>query len=685
MYEDFGISFGNNQDSLKLEKRYLQMQASETKLQQIIEGTRQYLIPLFQRAYSWKKSEWQMLWDDLVELCSTDNPRPHFMGSIVTMPTTSVPEGISKYLLIDGQQRLTTVFILLAALRDRAKQSQEEELAAEINNTILVNPFKKGSDHYKLQLTQVDRKAFHQIIDTQSRIDGSGISECYLFFEKKIRQSRWEFEKIKQVICSRLSLVSVVLGIDDDPYLVFESLNAKGRPLTQSDLIRNYFFMKIHTDRQESVYDKYWQPMQHLLGENLTEFIRHYLTKNGVEVKQNEIYFEIKDRINSQDALFYLKDLSIFAEYYARLLNPEREPQESIRTYLHRLNRLEVATIYPFLLNCYDDWMQSKITKEDFITVLQILENFILRRFVCNVQTRGLNRIFALLYSQVSKDTNLASETFVDRLKLALQNRDYPKDPEFKARLMEVKLYGSNRSEKARLILESIESFFNHKEQVSFDELSMEHIMPQTPSKWWQEHLGEDWAVTHELLVHSLGNLTITGYNSELSNADFSTKRTHFKKSHLELNQYFHDKQSWCREDIEARAEYLADIALQIWSYFGDESAPSPQLNSMKGKTPKLLTIFGKKYSVKSWRDILEITLNTIADLEPERFKDIMEQFPRFVGWDEKDFRYTRKLQNGAFIEVNLSAKDIHTFCRKAIETAELSVEEWQVETVENS
>lgn len=659
------------------------MQASETKLQQIIEGTKQYLVPLFQRTYSWKKSEWQVLWDDLVQLYATDNPRPHFMGSIVTIPTTSIPEGVTKYLLIDGQQRLTTVFILLAALRDRAKQSEEEELGEEVNNTILINPYKKGLDKYKLQPTQSDRKAFHEIIDAQSPTNNSEISDCYLFFDKKIRHSSLELSKLKKVICASFSLVSVVLGIDDDPYLVFESLNAKGRPLTQADLIRNYFFMRIHTNEQESVYAKYWQPMQLFLGENLTEFIRHYLTKSGVEVRKNEIYFEIKDRINNQNALNYLKDLCIFARYYAKLLDPERESRENVRKYLHRFKDLEVATIYPFLLNCYDDWSQSKITEENFVTVLQILENFILRRFVCNVQTRGLNKIFALLYSQVSKDTSLASGTFIEQLKLTLQSRGYPKDPEFRARLMEIKLYGSNRSEKGKLILESIESSFNHKEKVSLEGMTIEHIMPQTLSEWWKEHLGEDWAVVHELLIHSLGNLTLTGYNAELSNADFLTKCTHFENSHVELNRYFHNRQAWRRENIEARAEYLADIALQIWNYFGNESASPTQFSSVKGKIPKSLTIFGEEYSVKSWRDVLENTLNKIADLEPGRFKDIMEQFPRFVGWDEKDFRDTRKLQNGAFIEVNLSAKDIHIFCLKAIETAEISSEEWKVSTID--
>ena len=660
------------------------MQASETKLQQIIEGTKQYVVPLFQRPYSWKKSEWQVLWDDLIELCESENPRTHFMGSIVTIPTNSIPEGVSKYLLIDGQQRLTTIFILLCAVRDHAKQIEDEQLAAKIDNTILVNPYEKGLDYYKLQPTQVDRDVFHKLIRSEEQDQNCEILECYNFFLKKIKQFRVDVYKIQKVICSNLSIVSVVLSTDDDPYLVFESLNAKGRALTQADLIRNYFFMRIHADSQELIYEKYWQPMQDILGDNLTEFIRHYLTKNGIDVKQSETYFQIKERINQGDALPHLQDLHKFANYYSRLLTPEREDNLRIRKYLTRIDRLQVATVYPFLLNCYDEWMQGRISEAEFIEIFQVLENFILRRFVCNVQTRGLNRIFALLYSQVAKDTAIATSSFIDRLKIALQSKDYPKDAEFKERLLDVKLYGSNRTDKAKLILESLEESFRHKEQVSLNNLSIEHIMPQTLNGWWKNHLGEDWAITHDLLIHTLGNLTLTAYNSELSNSDFLTKRTEFQKSHLELNKYFVVQDMWERKNIEFRAEYLAILIVNIWKYFGDESVQDIQPSSLTGSIPKLLYIFGQEHSVKSWRDVLEITLNAIADLEPEKFKEIMEQFPRLLGWDEKNFRSTRKLKNGAFVETNFSAKDISSLCHRSIETAGLSIQDWYVETVKS-
>jgi uncharacterized protein with ParB-like and HNH nuclease domain len=586
--------------------------------------------------------------------------------------------------LIDGQQRLTTIFILLCALRNHARQIEDKRLSAKID-AILTNLHEDGMDYFKLQPTQVDRDIFHQLIqDNESNevIENNSILECYTFFFKKIRQLNSDLQQLQKIICTNLSVVSVVLSSNDDPYLVFESLNAKGRALTQADLIRNYFFMRIHVDKQDLIYTKYWQPMQELLGDNLTEFIRHYLTKNGIDVKQSDIYFQLKEKINQSDALSHLQDLYKFADYYSRLLNPELENNLKVRKRLIRINRLEVATVYPFLLNCYDEWMQKRISENELIEIFHILENFLIRRFVCNVQTRGLNRIFALLYSQVIKDVDIDSNAFVERVKSVLQTKDYPKDAEFKERLLDVKLYGSNRSEKARLILESIEESFRHKEQISFDNLTIEHILPQTLNNWWKDHLGQDWEITYELFLHTIGNLTLTAYNGELSNSDFVTKKKEYQNSHLELNSYFQDIDTWKREDIEKRAENLSHEIVNIWKYFGTEALQHSQSNSLKGTIPKSLHIFGEEYPVRSWRDVLEVTLNTIADLEPDRFQDIMAQFPRLLGWDQKNFRSTRQLKNGVYIETNFSAKDISSLCHRAIETAGLSTQDWHVDTV---
>ena len=535
-------------------------------------------------------------------------------------------------------------------------------------------------DYYKLQPTQGDRLSFHNIIHALPIEAKDKITNAYQFFERKIRQSHLDGQLLKKIISNNLSTVSIVLDPDDNPHLVFESLNAKGRPLSQSDLIRNYFFMRIHVNEQDSIYNELWKPMQDSLNESLTECIRHYLMKSGPIVKQSEVYFSLKELVIRGEAIDYLTDLARFAKYYEILLYPEKEPNILMQQALKRLNRLEVTTAYPFLLNCYHDYIQNIISVDEFVRSLKIIENFMIRRFVCNIPTMGLNKMFPALYSQV-QNNNLGN--FVEAMKKVLQTKGYPKDIEFRSRLMDASLYSrGERVTRTKLILESIEEFYSHKEQVPFHKLSIEHLMPQTLTEYWQNHLGEDWEITHDLLLHTLGNLTLTAYNSELSNDDFESKKIRLGKSHLEINEYFANKPSWKRKDIEERAAYLSDIAAKIWPYFGDEESDQDEPTTVTGTTPKALWILGQEFIVESWRDVLEQTMNTIAELEPEKFEEIIHQFPRFVGRDKKGFRAIRELKNGAFIEVHLSAQSIQRFCFQALQSIELASTDWKVDKV---
>lgn len=342
------------------------MHANETKIQPIIEGTKQYIVPLFQRPYSWEKEQWGRLWDDLEELCEDPNPRTHFMGSIVTMPTTSVPEGVTKFLLSDGQQRLTTIFIILALLRNRARKDANDEtkihLAEEIHHTLLVNAYKKDNDHFKLMPTQIDRSDFQNLIREESNIqDQTAISNAYKFFDKKLKQSGIKEEVLKKVVTNHLAVISILLDLNDNPYLVFESLNAKGKPLSQADLIRNYFFMRIHVDEQERIYSQYWKPMQDAFGgEDLTEFIRYYIMKDGMIVRQNDVYFVLKDLTEKGDVIGQLDELKHFADYYQKIIDPNKEEDSEVRRAMNRINRLKITTMYPFLLNCYNDFVTKK-------------------------------------------------------------------------------------------------------------------------------------------------------------------------------------------------------------------------------------------------------------------------------------------------------------------------------------
>ena len=658
------------------------MKASETSLQPVIEGTKQYVVPLFQRTYSWDTKEWEMLWQDLIELCEDEDPRDHFIGSIVTMPTASVPQGIAKFLLIDGQQRLTTIFILLALLRDAAKTSNGSMLSQEIEETLLTNRFKQGNDVWKLLPTQADRKAFIQLLEVGDVAQQTRIAKAAAFFKRRLRSPEApDLETLKKVIVDNLMLVSIVLDPDDNPHLIFESLNAKGKPLSQADLIRNYFFMRIHVDDQEQLYEKSWEPMQERLGDSLTECIRHFLMKDGAIVKKGEVYFALKERADGksqQEVIVYLQEVSRFADYYAKLLQPDGESSPKLRERMKRLNRIEVTVAYPFLLNVYNDYANEQIDEDEFSDVMEVIENFMIRRLICRVPTNQLNKIFPALYAQASE-----ADSLVEGLKESLRTKNYPRDTEFRERFVSSRLYTSGDRVRTKLILERLESSFGNKEAVPYDNLSVEHVMPQMLTDWWRQHLGEDFEATHELMLHTIGNLTLTGYNPELSNADFPHKRQLFKESHLSLNKWFVDQEKWDEETILIRAESLAEVALSIWAYFGsiEDDAPTTA-QTVTGTTPTSVVILGQRFSVSSWRDVAQKTLETVADLDQDSFEQILVSFPRFVAQSGDGFRSPRQLSNGDFIETHLSASDINKFCIQAVEVAGLSPEDWFVETL---
>ncbi len=590
------------------------MNASKTKLQPLIEGQKQYVVPLFQRRYTWDTKNWVALWDDLLEVCEEATPREHFFGSIVTMPTQSVPEGITKFTLIDGQQRLTTTLILLAAIRDA-----EPALKEEIQATLLTNPFKSGTDSFKLLPTQVegDRAAFLHIIkpsgEPESEMTNSNIPRAYRFFHKKLRSVETPpLERLMRIVVNNLVVVSIVLDSkDDNPFLIFESLNAKGERLSQADLIRNYFFMRMPMDKQTEVHRLHWEPMERALGDNLSEFIRHFLMKDGEIVRQSDVYLTLKARADKHDnaqTLDYLIEIARFADYYEKLTDASKETDSALRERLQRLNRIEMTVAYPLLLNVYNEYSNARLSQEAFLLLLDTLENFMLRRFVCAVPTYGLNKIFPLLFDQAQKTGDL-----LVGVRGVLSTKGYPRDAEFKERLMNSTLYGKGeRIPKAKLILERLELSFDHKEQVAFDNLTIEHVMPQTPTTWWREHLGAQQSALYESHLHTLGNLTLTAYNSNLSNSGFLEKKAILAQSHVNLNAYFMPLERWDGAAISKRANLLSDKALEIWSDFAPSRPEAEPSQGVTGTTPRRIEILGHSQNVASWREVLEATLRIL-------------------------------------------------------------------------
>lgn len=507
------------------------------------------------------------------------SPSEHFMGSLVTWPVETTAEKGLKLMLIDGQQRLTTLLIILALLRDKAKEAGNEKLAKEIEEDYLVNRFLTGIDRYKLLPTHMDCEVLNGIMEGHVSDDYSLLSEAYYFFRKKLAQgdengAEYDISRLWGVLSSKLACVSITLSEDDNPYLIFETLNAKGLPLTQADLIRNFFFMKIPLEQQEDVYKKSWKPMEESLGEWLTQFMWHYLMKDGDIIPERDIYRYAKLMIESRLAkggkiLDVLDEITKYANYYDRMLKPQQESNVEVSKKIKRLNDWWIGTSYPFLLNVYNDFDSGRLSADEFWQVLDTIESFVIRREVCGVPSRPLNRIFVGLYSSIQSKAKeeQGKRTFVELLQEELKTHEWPIEEDFIDGFKTYKAYEASVT-RCNLLLESLEKSYGHPEPVDFVNLEIEHIMPQTLTDWWKENLGQEWQTVHDKYLHTIGNLTLIAApkNPELSNSSFSTKKEWFARSNLELSKHISKTyNSWTEKEILERAEHLAHKALDIW------------------------------------------------------------------------------------------------------------------------
>ncbi|MGB3346525.1 MAG: DUF262 domain-containing HNH endonuclease family protein [Candidatus Humimicrobiia bacterium] len=547
------------------------MKANDTTIRIFLEGSKQFMVPLFQRTYSWKNENIQRLWED-VEDTKSDHEITHFFGSIVTMPVPSSASGVSKYVIIDGQQRLVTIFIFLAALRNKIIEIRPDyEKKDEINELYLINKY-HPEDKYKVVPTQADRHMFFEILDDfKLKTDGEHlITETYKFFRDKTSaiDELDELINLKDTILLKFSVVDIRLESGDDPYLIFESLNATGTPLTQADLIRNYLFMRIGHSKQQEVYEKIWLPMQQKLKDYLERFIRHYLAMDGNIPNFNKIYVTFKEIADEsakdeEDVINKMRELLKFSDYYHRFLYPENEKEDKIGNYLEKFNKLEITISYPLLLRLYDDYVNKKLSSDDLSECLKSIETYIVRRAVCGIPTQALNRYFPTIFKSLDKTDIVIS--LKNKLKTEGGVRKMPADNEFEQCLRERSLYGNKI---LRYLLEEIEKYEN-KEVVNFEELQIEHIMPQTLSDSWKGILGTNWELIHQKYLDNLGNLTLTGYNPEYSNKSFIEKRDMekgFQDSGLRLNRDLAKLSKWTEEEIKERAEKLSKKALKIWN-----------------------------------------------------------------------------------------------------------------------
>lgn len=563
------------------------MKANDTQIRVFLEGSKQFIVPLFQREYVWGKGHIERLWLDIQET-ETEyyKKKHHFFGSFVTMPTPGSASTVSEFTVVDGQQRLTTIYIILATLRDRIKElDPENPTITEIEALYLMNPHRP--DHkLKLIPTQNDRNIFYKIIEGNDIKESNNlIFESYKFF-KEIFANIDEISRldlIKGTILSNFSIVDIYLEENDDPYLIFETLNGTGEPLTQADLVRNYLFMKLNPKNQREIYDNIWLPLQIFIegdkevetkkrkDKRMDNFIRHYLAMDGDLPTFNGLYITLKELVDKttmgqEGVIKIMGRLHRFSEYYSKFLYPKNEKENELRIYFDKFDRLNSTTAYPLLLKLYDNYRDPKVEFfiEDFIDCLHAIETFVVRRAVCGINVSALNKYFPRICTSLD-ESNIA-QSLKETLMNSTGNQRMPDRKEFRICLKD----GNSPRQVNRYILEEIEKYPDNKEIVKLNEMQLEHIMPQTLNKQWKKDLGDDWESIHSKYLESIGNLTLTGYNQEYSNKTFNEKRdmkNGFKQSGLKLNRHLSKQKEWNEKQIKERSNELAKTALKIWNF----------------------------------------------------------------------------------------------------------------------
>ena len=593
------------------------MKATEAKFLSFIKKSPQFVIPIYQRTYSWTERECRQLWDDIVRSGKNEAITAHFIGSIVY-----IEKGLyqvtdqSPLLVIDGQQRLTTMSLLIAALANSLENVGDIKYEPvdgfsprKLRHYYLINPEEEDERHYKLILSQTDKDSLIAKVTTGKSLPkdySRRIVENYNFFKKWIAEYQDSLEMICKGI-AKLMVVDISLSRDqDNPQLIFESMNSTGRELTQADLIRNFILMGLEPDLQKKLYLNYWRPMEIDFGQEAYDsyfdnFMRHYLTvKMGEVPRLNKVYESFKaytrsSKIAEAGVESLVSDIRDFSQYFcAMALGAEKE--QDLGWAFHDLRELKVDVAYPFLLELYNDYNNGILSKNDFLTAVRLVESYVFRRAICSIPTNSLNKTFATFSKALKKDRYL--ESIQAHFLLLPSYRRFPQDEEFKNELQTRDLYNFSRRSYWLRRLEN----YGRKERVAVDEYTIEHILPQNEnlSKEWRNALGAEWQNIQESWLHTLGNLTLTGYNSEYSDRPFINKRDMsggFKESPLKLNQGLGQLEYWNVDKIKARAKRLSGMAVSVWQ------APQLDVDILDAYRPR--TQLKAEYTIKDHPHLL--------------------------------------------------------------------------------
>lgn len=678
------------------------MKAAETRVDRFLASSETaFAIPVYQRNYDWTRVQCQKLFNDILSVGAEESLSGHFIGSIVYVhDDVYTVSGLRELTIIDGQQRLTTLTLIFNALYRHAIAAGREQQAQRIYKTFLINEFAEDAEKLKLKPTDNNKVALAQIMDPKEAVKVSGYSrlvENFRFFESRIDEANFD---IVQMGLTKLIFVDIALERGkDNPQRIFESLNSTGLELSQADLIRNYILMGLPRKEQERVFRKFWEPIEanarnlDVNDSRVSDFIRDFLTLKQKDIpNKGAVYEKFKERYplpNSPDLMEALDELRELSNVYARLLNPQIEKDTVISRELNYIRTLEINVAYPFLMPVYRDFVAGVISRDEFASVLRLVQSYVWRRFILSLPTNALNKIFMSLYDRIDHGDYLAS------IERSLMQRSgtqrFPRDAEVLAMLKDKDMY-SNKSRTRTYFFDRLENHNNREfVDVTMPGITVEHIFPQNPESGWRSALAPDeYALLGEKYLNTVGNLTLSGNNGRLGNKTFLDKRDMndnggeqgYRFSRLWLNRDLQGLERWGVEQVEARAGRITQRFLEVWpapSVGVAADADSDEVNIFDAEEPRhkrleYALFFGSRLEVTQVARLYAEVFEQLLVLQPEAFHGTRLGERVQLSSDPGLLRQAIQVADGYFIEGNIDNKG--KFDRLKLALSELGLEE---------
>ncbi|MBE5802991.1 MAG: DUF4268 domain-containing protein [Clostridiales bacterium] len=671
------------------------MKGSETRLLMYMDGSqKRFVVPVYQRNYEWKKENCEQLFNDLIDVVRTGR-KSHFFGSLVS---SYHPNGHHiEYLVIDGQQRLTTVSLLLLAMYNLLQQgkvaSQTSYLAQQILENFLIDKYQPKEKRIKLKPVKDDRAAFDRLFDVpEEHLRKSNLTANYDYFYNRIQKEEITVDELYDALFS-LEVINIELTSEDNPQRIFESLNSTGVALSEGDKIRNFILMGLTSNQQEEYYEKYWNRIEILTDYNVSIFVRDYLSiKQQLIPAMDKVYTTFKAYVQERglETESLLQELLAYAKRYEILLKG-KTPDKQLNACIYRLNRLETTVTRPFFLEVLRLQSEGKLSWQEVREVFLYTENYLFRRTMCEMPTNALNKLFLMLHREIIRFEG-NDENYVEKFKYALLNKGdrvrFPSDAEFIGALYDRPVYKMNSKNKI-YIFERLENhgtvedkdIYHHVDEGVY---SIEHIMPQHLTPAWIKTLGEEYERVHDMWLHRLANLTLTGYNSKYSNSTFAEKRdmpNGFADSGLRLNAWIAQQSKWTEDELESRNKLLIDRALLIWGrpetsfVSAEKHMDSCSLDDdsveLRGRNIARFSYKNTEQPVSSWSNMMEQLLKILHTEDASVLTKLAydhdpdNELSVYVSNNPKDLRNTLEIDNGLFVERNTSTNVKISMLRK--------------------